>query len=94
MEEKTSESIKKIVYAPEFERALIKLSRKDRELFEKLTGQMEKILRIPYIGKPLRYSLKNRRRVHVGSFVSVYEFHKGELRFIDFDHHDKIYKKY
>ncbi len=55
---------------------------------------MEKAARIPNIGKPLRYALKHYRRLHMGSFVLVYEFFKGELQFIDFDHHDKIYKKY
>lgn len=84
------ESISKIVYSREFEQAL-KRSKKDKSSFERLTRQMEKILREPNIGKPLRYTLKNRRRVHIGSFVLVYEFHSGELRFLDFDHHDGIY---
>jgi len=84
--------IKKILYSLEFERILVKLAKREKELFEQLQGQIEKIIKDPTIGKPLRYSLKNRRRVHLGSFVLVYEFHESELRFLDFDHHDKIYK--
>lgn len=86
-------TIKKIVYSDRMERALRHCKKKDRVLFAEIQKQIEKILREPQIGKPLRYTLKNRRRVHVGSFVLVYEFHKNELRFLDFDHHDKIYKK-
>ncbi len=91
--EDAHKSITKVVYSREFERALIRYKR-DKNFFERLTQQMEKILREPNVGKPLRYTLKNRRRMHVGSFVLVYEFHNSELRFLDFDHHDKIYKKY
>lgn len=86
-------SISRIIYSREFERALTH-RKKDKKLFAQLTRQMEKILREPNIGKPLRYTLKNRRRVHVGPFVLVYEFHNEELRFLDFDHHDKIYGNY
>lgn len=86
--------VKQISYSQAFEKIAIKLKKKDRTLFDQLSVQIEKTIRIPSIGKPLRYTLKNRRRLHVGSFVLVYEFYDSELRFIDFDHHDKIYKKY
>ena len=85
-------NIEKIVYSLQFERIIKKCKKNDRKLFGQLTYEMEKIVGDPTIGKPLRYTLKNRRRVHVGSFVLVYEFHNNELRFIDFDHHDHIYK--
>lgn len=88
-----SREIQKIVYSERFEWVLLKLAKKNRHLFSEIQTQITKILREPTVGKPLRHVLKNRRRLHVGSFVLVYEFHNGELRFIDFDHHDKIYKK-
>lgn len=83
----------RIVYSDKIARILARCKTKDRRFFEEIAHQIEKIIRDPTIGKPLRYTLKNRRRVHVGSFVLVYEFHHGEIRFIDFDHHNKIYKK-
>lgn len=83
----------KIVYSDEFERALRKWKKKNRYLFEQIVNKMERIIGEPTIGKPLRYTLRNRRRVHIDSFVLVYEFHNNELRFIDFEHHDKVYKK-
>ncbi len=82
-----------IVYSERFSRILQKYKKKDSRLFREVENQIEKIIRDPAVGKPLRYTLKNRRRVHIGSFVLVYEFHADQLRFIDFDHHDKIYER-
>lgn len=93
MADRLHRDIFKIVYSHEFENALRRY-KKNAALFERIQDQINKILREPSIGKPLRYTLRNRRRLHIGSFVLVYEFHQGELRFIDFDHHDKIYKKF
>lgn len=83
----------RITYSPEAEKAIARCRRKDTNLFQQVQSKILRIVNEPNIGKPLRYSLKNRRRIHVGSFVLVYEFRDGELRFLDFDHHDKIYKK-
>ena len=91
--EDNSKYVQKIVYAVEFERVLIRYKKNDHKLFGQIHAQILKILQEPSIGKPLRYTLKNRRRVHMGSYVLVYEFHNGELRFIDFDHHYRVYKK-
>ena len=85
--------IEKIVYSDRIERVLRRCKHKDRGLFADVQKHIEKVIREPHIGKPLRYTPKNRRRVHVGSFVLVYEFFGDELRFLDFDHHDKIYKR-
>ena len=83
----------KIIYSERFETALIQWKKRDPGVFERIKNQIEKVIEQPTLGKPLRYALKNRRRVRVGSFVLVYEFHSDELRFLDFDRHDKIYKK-
>ncbi len=84
----------KVSYSGYFKKAIEKLKKKDGGLYGRLIKQVEKTIYEPNIGKPLRYSLKNYRRLHIGSFVLVYEFSNSEIRFIDFDHHDKIYKKY
>lgn len=83
----------RVVFNPHFDAILKKLSGENRDLFRKINKQIYKILKESTLGKPLRNVLKNKRRVHIGSFVLVYEFHDGELRFLDFDYHDKIYKK-
>lgn len=82
-----------LVIPPEFERILKSLKKKS-ELFRKLQGQIFKILREPQLGKPLRNVLRNYRRVHIDSYVLIYEIHSQEIRLMDFDHHDRIYKRY
>ena len=82
-----------LVVSPHFERILKQLKRKKLTLLSDLEKQIVKILREPAIGKPLRNVLRNYRRVHVGSFVLIYEIQGNEVRLIDFGHHDRIYKK-
>ncbi len=79
---------------PEFERILKSFKKKKPDLFIRLGDSLEKILRKPKLGKPLRNVLRNYRRVHIGSYVLVYEIRDVEVRPLDFDHHDRIYKKY
>ena len=94
MPDNFNKNISKIIYSPEIERALTRYKKKDKTLLDRVETQIVKICQEPNIGKPLRHSLKDRRRIHIGSFVLIYEFHNGELRFLDFDHHDKVYKKH
>ena len=82
-----------LVVPSHFERILKQLKRKKPTLLADLERQIAKILRDPAIGKPLRNVLRNYRRVHVGSFVLIYEIHNKEIRLLDFGHHDRIYKK-
>lgn len=82
-----------LVIPPEFERILKSLKKK-ASLLSQLDNKIAKILKEPKLGKPLRNVLRNYRRIHVGSFVLLYEIHQQEIRLLDFDHHDNIYKKY
>lgn len=71
------------------------IKRRDRAVFVRVRHQVDKILRAPELGKPLRYQFKSCRRLHVGSFVLIYEIriNSREIHFLEFGHHDKIYKK-
>ena len=66
-----------LVISPNFERILKELKRKKPTVLTKLEKQIAKILRQPAIGKPLRNVLRNYRRVHIGSFVLIYEIHNN-----------------
>ena len=68
--------------------------RNDKGFIRRTEKQGEKLLREPTLGKPLRYSLKNLPTCPCRLFFIVYEFYDGELRLLDLDHHDKIYKKW
>ena len=88
---------KKDIFSPYFSEDLSKilkrLKKKDKETFQRIIESILKIINNPLCGKPLRNVLRNCRRVHIGHFVLVYEIIETEIRFLDFDHHDKIYKK-
>jgi len=73
-----------------------RLSKKDKSLYEQLLKKIDEIINCKDIEhyKNLRYDMKDSKRVHIGSFVLVFQYNKGldTINFDDFDHHDKIYK--
>ncbi|MBU3913242.1 MAG: type II toxin-antitoxin system RelE/ParE family toxin [Nanoarchaeota archaeon] len=79
------------------QKILNKLSKKDKSTYEQVIKKIEEILNSSDIEhyKNLRYNLSDKKRVHVGHFVLVFSFIKPEnkIKFLDFDHHDVIYKK-
>ncbi|MBU3926068.1 type II toxin-antitoxin system RelE/ParE family toxin [Patescibacteria group bacterium] len=83
------------VFSGDFIKILKKLKKKDSVLYNRIKEKLVDIANNPYFGKPLGNVLKNRRRVHIGHFVLVYRINEEEreVRFLDFDHHDKVYKK-
>jgi len=81
--------------ADQYRKVLKKLRRKNSVLVLAIEKVVGRILRYPELGKPLRYSLRNYRRMHIeGSFVLLYEIRGSVVRLLDFDDHDRIYKKY
>ena len=82
---------------PSLQKVLTKLSKKDKTTYEKVLKKIEEIINAQSIEhyKNLRYDLKDLKRVHVGRFVLLFGFENSTntITFIDFDHHDKIYKK-
>ena len=73
-----------------------KLSKKDKTLYEQLVNKIDDIISSEDIEhyKNLRYNLKDSKRVHIGSFVLIFQYDKNTdiINFDDFNHHDKIYK--
>ena len=81
-------------FSNEFNSILKKLLKKDKTLFTRLDKKIFEVVKNPNKGEPLRNIFKNKRRIHVDPFVLVYEINDTEIRFLDFDHHDKVYKKF
>ncbi len=81
----------------EFDRILLKLQKKDKQLYENIINKMEEIINIADVEhyKNLRYDLKEFKRAHVGHFVLIFSFDKinNTILFYDFDHHDNIYSR-
>ena len=84
----------RITLAPRVDEIFDRIAKRDPALHERIEGELVKLARAPQLGKPLRHGLKNRRRLHVGSFVIVYEIMGDEAWVFDFGHHNDIYKKY
>mgnify|MGYP001564577956 CR=1 FL=1 len=84
---------------PNLDRILQKLKKKDPVSFDAIFKKIKEIVESgnPDHYKPLRYNLKNKKRVHITkSFVLVfeYDFNANTILFLDYDHHDNIYSKY
>ena len=77
-----------------FSRKMRKLRRKDTVRFERIWKKIGEILRDPHHCKPLGNVMSGVLRVHIDPFVVTFEIdeEKKIVRFLDFDHHDKIYK--
>lgn len=76
------------------DKKLQKISKTERTLYSAIVKKIEQIAENPHLGKPLRKVLKGKRRVHIGHFVLIYEINDKEhkLIFLDFAHHDEVYK--
>jgi len=75
---------------------LKRISKKDKKLYDTVMKKIGGIIKNPQHYKPLRYDMKGLRRVHLEkSFVLVFEIDEEEkmVRFLDFGHHDEIYRK-
>lgn len=85
-----------IIIEENLQRILAKLYKKNRKLYEVAMKKIDEIIFDPQHYKPLRYDLKNIRRVHLfGPFVLVFKIEENTkaVEFLDLDHHDNIYKK-
>jgi len=81
---------------PSLKEILKKLLRKDKALYEQVMKKIEEVISSGDVEhyKNLRHDMKDRKRVHIGRFVLVFKFVREENKivFVDFDHHDKVYK--
>ena len=82
---------------PSLRDILNKLSKKDNPVYERVLKKIDEITKSFDVEhyKNLKYDLKEFKRVQVGEKVLVFKFDKkiNLIKFIDFDHHDNIYKK-
>jgi len=80
---------------PSLQKTLNKISKKDKITYEQVLKKIEEVITSDDVEhyKNLRHDLKDRKRVHIGPFVLVFQCIKEENKivFLDFDHHDNIY---
>ena len=82
---------------PELDKKLVKLSKKDKTLYEAVMNKIDEVLSSSDIEhyKNLRYDMKDSKRVQIGHFVLVFSYDKANdfVSFEDYDHHNNIYEK-
>jgi len=82
---------------PRLKKILNKLSKKDKQLYEQVLRKIDEVIASYDIDhyKNLRHDMKDRKRTSIGHFVLVFKFVKEENKiiFVDFNHHDNIYKR-
>ena len=73
---------------PYLQKILNKLSKKDKQLYERILNKIEEIINCENVEhyKNLRYDMNDRKSVHIGHFVLVFKFIKEEskIKFVDF----------
>jgi addiction module RelE/StbE family toxin len=71
-----------------------KLRKKDSMQFEAVSKKVNEILENPHQFKPLRSPMQHMRRVHVVSFVLVYDIDERRkvVTIRRYDHHGIVYK--
>lgn len=78
------------LFTEKFSSQYIKL---DKVLKVRVDKAIEKILKNPELGKPLKYDLAGLRSERIGKFRIIYEI-KGEvIIFYTFEHRKKAYRK-
>ena len=74
-------------------KAFKKLRKKDAKQLEAIKKKVDQVLNDPLQFKPLRHPLEGLWRVHIGSFVLVYEVCQktNTVRLLKYKHHDEAY---
>ncbi len=74
-------------------RAFKKLGKKDPKQLEAIRKKVDQILSDPLQFKPLKHPLEGLWRVHIGSFVLIYEVCEDSktVRILKYKHHDDAY---
>jgi len=80
---------------PYLQEILSKLSKKDNLLYQRIMKKIEEVITSGDVEhyKNLRYDMSDRKRVQIEHFVLVFKVIKDKILFVDFDHHDNIYKR-
>jgi YafQ family addiction module toxin component len=71
-----------------------KLGKKNPEQLEEINKKIQQMLENPHQFKPLRFPMQHMRRIHIGSFVLIYDIDENRkiVTIRRYEHHDKAYK--
>ncbi len=76
------------------ERIFKKLRKKDSTQFEAVSKKVNEILENPQQLKPLKNPMQHMRRVHVGTFVLIFDINEERkvVTIRRYEHHNNVYK--
>ena len=69
------------------------LRKMDSGLREQVFKKINKVLKLPELGKPLKYSLHGLRAERIGAFRLVYEIKDDMVVFHTLEHRKKVYRR-
>jgi len=78
---------------PAVRKALRKLCRKDPAQYSSVMQKIQEIASSTAHYKRLRYSFKELQRVHVRSYVLIFYLEDDWVVFVEYEHHDDVYKR-
>jgi YafQ family addiction module toxin component len=83
----------KLIIQPSVDKIFKKLAKKDKVQLKAINSKIKEILKSPYRFKPLKKPLQNRRGVHIGSFIIIFQINESERKVIivNYKHHDEAY---
>lgn len=83
--------IYEIIFTDLFKNQFKKIEKKDKLLIKRIKNKIKEIKTNPLHYKPLKNKLKGFRRVHVNSFVILFEVEENVIIFREIEHHDDAY---
>ncbi|MBN1390760.1 MAG: type II toxin-antitoxin system RelE/ParE family toxin [Candidatus Thermoplasmatota archaeon] len=81
---------------PELDKILDKMARKDKRKYDIIFKKISEIVQEPNRYKNLKKPLQHLKRVHIDTnFVLTFSIDEESktVTFVDFDHHDNVYKQ-
>lgn len=77
--------------SPRFDKNFKRLTKKNRDLKDRVQKKIREILENPEIGETLSQSLAGYRSCHVGNWIVIYKIVGREIWFVNFEHQDQTF---
>ena len=82
----------KIIFSNKFKKEHKKI--KDNAKRIKLIKKLQNLTKNPFLGKPLKYKLKNHRSLRISPFRIIYRVEKNKIIINYFEHRKEVYEKF
>lgn len=80
-----------VEFSLQFEKSMMKLKKKDKDMFLRIQKKLKDIVCNPNRYKNLKNVFAGYQRIHFGPFVLIFKVDEDSIRIISLDHHDKSY---